>query len=281
MHAQKMSFIGASVDYNSARFVIIGVAYDASSSFRPGARYAPRALREVSENFEEYLYEYDLDIKDARVHDLGTISHCTSGEDVVETVYTELLPIVRDKKVPILIGGEHTIAIGGYRAVRAVHKDAIAVVFDAHSDMRDEYLGDRYSHACTVRRMMEHGDVLCVGVRSFFGGEGEFEYYTSEDVMNNGIGAVLEKLEDFEKIYLSVDMDVIDPAYAPGVGNPEPYGIPPSLLREFILSVAEKIVAMDICEINPVYDNGITAILGAKIILDFIGAKCYGEMMRR
>jgi agmatinase len=277
-------FAEADAPYDEARFVLYGVPFDGTSSFRAGSRWAPDEMRKVSYNFETYIPEFDVDLTNVPVHDMGDIDTYASVDDTLEEVYMVTKGIVNAGKIPIMIGGEHSLT---YPCVKAFGGKVGFVVMDAHLDLRPEYRGIKYNHACVSRHVIEDlaDKYVTIGVRSgpkeewsFVRDHPEYKFYTADDVCGKGINAILreinEYLSDCDRIYLSLDMDAVDPSYAPGLGTPEPFGITPRDVRTVIRSLAPKAVGFDVVEIAPEYDSGaITSVLGAKLIRDFIAAK--------
>jgi agmatinase len=260
-----------------AEFVIFGVPYDATQSFKSGSRFAPNAIREASWNLEGYSMYFDFNLANARICDAGNIN--TDGDFYSITGRISHF-LDRVKSNTIAIGGEHTIS---YACVRR-RNDICYVVFDAHFDLRDEFDGSRFNHACITRRIyekLEAGEIdsiVQIGVRSGtleernFAEQKGIDVYYSWEVIDNGIGWVIKQLEEFDEIYLSIDMDVFDPAFAPGVAAPEPFGIHPIHLLRFLDDMSQRICGMDVVEVIP-DNNKITQMLAAKIITEYIAAK--------
>lgn len=275
-------FADANSDYNKARYVICGVPFDGTSSFRLGSRLAPQEMRVSSYNFETYSNFFDIDLTDVQIHDAGDLEVAVTIDETLELISVHAEKYVRDGKIPIMLGGEHSLTFPFVNACKTKYPDIGFVVLDAHMDLREEYSGEKNSHACISRHIIE--DVTkkyaSVGIRS--GNREEYEYvrennikvFSAEDVISVGIKSVIEDIQKDIRgpIYLSVDMDAIDPAYAPALGTPEPYGITPRDVREVISCLSPQIVGFDLVEIAPEYDSGGTALLGAKIVRDFIAA---------
>ncbi len=274
-----MIFADSSLDYKSSKYVIVGVLFDATSSFRSGSRWAPDAMRRASYNFETYDYEYDIDITEQQFHDAGNIEFGNLC-DMISEVEVVISSTCDDGKVPLTLGGEHTITLP---CVKALSKSADigVVILDAHLDFRNEYLGNKYSHAGVAKHISDLGVPLVqIGTRS--GTKEEYRLaaersiiYAMDEIRKRGIVQVLNEIEGFldvDSIYLSIDMDVIDPAFAPGVGNPEPYGLTPLEVRTALRKLSPVTSGFDIVEITPDYDMGMSALLGAKLLRDFIFA---------
>ncbi len=277
-------FADANAPYNEAQFVIYGVPFDGTSSFRPGSRWAPDVMRKVSYNFETYVPEFDVDLEDVPVHDMGNCDTYVGVDETLEEVYRLTKGIVNAGKIPIMMGGEHSLT---YPCVKAFGGSVGFVVLDAHLDLRPEYRGVKYNHACISRHVIEDlaDKYVSIGVRSgppeewkFVRDHPEYKFYTSDDVCGKGIDTILQEVDAYltgcDRIYLSLDMDAIDPSYAPGLGTPEPFGMTPRDVRTVIRHMAPLAVGFDLVEISPDYDSGeITSVLGAKLIRDFIAAK--------
>ncbi len=274
-----MIFADSSPDYKSSKYVIVGVLFDATSSFRSGSRWAPDAMRRASYNFETYDYEYDIDITEQQFHDAGNIEFGNLC-DMISEVEVVISSTFDDGKIPLTLGGEHTIT---FPCVKALSKSADigVVILDAHLDFRNEYLGNKYSHAGVAKHISDLGVPLVqIGTRS--GTKEEYRLaaersiiYATDEIRKRGIVQVLNEIEGFldvDSIYLSIDMDAIDPAFAPGVGNPEPYGLTPLEVRTALRKLSPVTSGFDIVEITPDYDMGMSALLGAKLLRDFIFA---------
>ncbi|MDI6859604.1 MAG: agmatinase [Methanocellales archaeon] len=273
-------FADANAEYKDAEFVIFGAPFDGTSCFRSGSKRAPSAIRKASYNFEPYNPHYDVDLGEIPFCDLSEINANTVDE-MLTIVRETVRGIVNDGKIPIMMGGEHLLT---YPCIRAFD-DISAVVLDAHLDLRDEYAGDKQSHACVSRRIIEEigaTNYVSIGIRSGakeeydFAKKNEVRFYTVDQIQSEGIAHVVhDAIEHLntDRIYLSIDVDAIDPAYAPAVGNPEPFGMVPTDVKYVIQSLAPYTLGFDLVEISPDYDHGQTALLGAKLIREFIAAK--------
>jgi len=254
---------------NEAEFVIYGIPYDRTQTFKPGSRFAPNAIREASWNLEEYSAFFEFELSKAKIHDYGNINTDGSFERIYDRVKSFLKSL--KSKVPIAIGGEHTIT---YMAT-SIFKDICYVVFDAHLDLRDTFDDEKYNHACVLRRIYEDRDfeIFVIGVRSFTSEEKKFAdsngiRYIKPWEMNS---RYIKELKSFDEIYISLDMDVFDPAFAPGVSTPEPFGLNPMHFLNFLKNVRKKIVGIDITELIP-DQNFVTQTLAAKILVECIAA---------
>ncbi len=273
-------FWGGSVkltEIGDSDFTIFGIPYDLESSYRPGARFAPDKIREASsvESINSFT-EQGVDLAtEAVISDIGNIEVTHNFEENVRNVESIIDSIISYGSIPVAIGGDHIIT---YMTVRAVsrHYDNLTLVYmDAHPDLYEIFRGDRFSHACVVSRILDTGyikgeNVYEIGIRSIT--------REQKDRANRfGINIIPawdfspDKLEA-DRVYLSVDIDVLDPAHAPGCGNPEPGGISTRDLLTFIHNIDAEIVGMDLVEVVPAYDPSmITASAGAKIIMEVMG----------
>jgi len=279
---QKIIFADANSDYEKAQYVICGVPFDGTSSYRLGSRLAPDEMRAASYNFETYSSFFDYDLADVDIHDAGNLEVANTIDDTLLGISKYADKFVNDGKIPIILGGEHSLSYPFVKACKKKHPGLGFVVLDAHMDMREEFRDEKNSHACISRHVIEEltGKYVSIGIRS--GAREEYDYvrenkirmFTAEDVHSEGIEKVISEFRDYIKgpVYLSIDMDAIDPAYAPALGTPEPYGITPRDVRAVISCLAPQIVGFDLVEIAPAYDSGGTALLGAKLVRDFIAA---------
>jgi agmatinase len=285
---QNTTFADANSDYKKARYVIVGVPFDGTSCFRKGSSLAPQEIREASYNFETYSSFFDFDLIDVDIHDAGDLEVAKDINSTLELISAHAGNYVKDGKIPIMLGGEHSLSYPFVKACQEKNPDIGFVVLDAHMDLREEFHGERNSHACISRHILE--DVtrkyISIGVRS--GTREEYGYVTengikvfsADYVEAEGIEKIISEIRDYIRgpVYLSIDMDAIDPAYAPALGTPEPYGIKPRDVRAVISCLAPDIVGFDLVEIAPAYDSGNTALLGAKIVRDFIMASAKARL---
>ncbi|MCL2295508.1 MAG: agmatinase, partial [Methanomassiliicoccaceae archaeon] len=270
-----ITYAGAESDYDSADAFILGIPYDRTSSFRAGAREAPFQIRRASYNFEEILFEHGLDLPQLNIFDQGNCEDPFLPEDMMDEVKFFMAPAVKDGKFTVAIGGEHSVNIP---IIQCFEKNDIALItIDAHLDSRDEYLGTPYSHACVTRRAAEHlgiDNVFSLGVRSISREELERDdvipHITSFEIKEKGIEWAVKKALDHvrsEWVYLSLDIDGIDPAYAPGTGTPEPFGLEPMDVKKAIGLIGNRLAGFDVTEVCPPADpSGITSVLAARLI---------------
>ena len=274
-------FADANASLDDADIVLYGVPYDRTASFRSGSRLGPNAIREASYNFESYMMDRGIDLADVKLCDFGNTEEYGPTKDMVDGVSRLSRDLVRQGKVPIVLGGEHSIAPA---SVMGFGTEIAVLGIDAHLDFRDSYLNERFSHACSARRISDHvgvDDVVYMGVRSFSAEEAEdleelhLTYVSAYEVHEGGIERAVQralKAVDAEKIYLTIDVDGIDPAYAPAVGNPEPFGITPLDVKKVVGMLGPHLVGMDINEVSPGWDHGQTALLAARIVREAIAA---------
>jgi agmatinase len=274
-------FTGNQQTFEEAEYVILGVPFDVTSTYRSGARFAPLAIRDASLNIEGYSFRTGMDIEDLKIHDLGDLH--VAGD--VELTLGRLALVAQDlfdaNKVPVFIGGEHTITLG---VMRSLDENVALVSFDAHLDLRDDYLGLTISHTTFMRRIKETvnpSKILEIGTRAVCKEELDYakksgiEFLTAHQIRKDGVKNMVETIDDivngYEKIYLTIDMDVLDPAFAPAVQNPEPEGLDtPTLLGLLEAVCNSRVVGFDLVEVAPHYDRGLTATQAAKTIFEVL-----------
>jgi agmatinase len=274
----------ADIDLPDSVFVVLGVPNDATASFRNGAREGPAAIRHASYNFETWLMELGLDLDDVPIHDAGDVPEGLDSDGVVHSLEGILPELLGDTRVPVLMGGEHNATEGAVRVLSSRHEDLRVLVLDAHMDLRMEYMGDPRSHACVTRRCADVVGVdriAVLGIRSVSVEEMEaaqdegLAFAPADRVRDEGLDTVLDDLMGSlgeGPMYLSVDLDVLDPSHAPGVQNPEPWGLSPLDVRHVIDRVASTLVGMDFMECAPGHDGGQTAAVAARLMRHGIGA---------
>jgi agmatinase len=269
-------FADAESSFDEAEYIIFGIPYDKTSSFRKGAIQAPKEIRLASWNFETFNLKTGIDLCDIKFHDYGNLD----VEDdkpimMVEKVREFTSKLVKKNKFPIAIGGEHSISSG---IIQAFPKDIAVLSLDAHIDFRESYENEPYNHACVTKRIADHiniENIVVLGVRS--AAKEEFEdakkeklfFIDAYNIRKTGFKKALEDTKSHlsnKKIYLTLDIDVIDPAYAPGTSTPEPFGLNPFDILDCIDCFSSKIIGFDIAEVCPPFDNGETSLLAAKFI---------------
>jgi len=258
--------------------IVFGVPFDSTHSYKPGCRFGPDAIRDAFNNIEIFQPEFGIDLEAANISDLGNTKTTVVAAEMLQMVENITSELKKQNKQVIILGGEHLITLGSFTCFP---KDTGYVVFDAHYDLRDQYADIKLSHAAYLRRIVEKRgseNIVHVGARAFVKEELAFlkEHNistVSDKEIRDGNGPKLLKdiTSTFDNIYLSIDLDVLDPAFAPGVGNPEAVGISSRELYDLVTTLQnKKIVAADIVEFNPTYDNGATASIAAKMISTII-----------
>ncbi len=290
--SQSNIFGGIQKPFEKAKYVILGVPFDVTSTYRTGARFGPNAIREASLNIETYSFRAGIDAEDLPLHDLGDLHVSTSPKRTVEMLKLVVEDILAAKKMPIVIGGEHTITLGIMKGLGAKAQKTALVSFDAHLDLRKEFLGLSLSHTTFMRVINEEvkpAKIVEVGTRAVckeelaYAKKAGINYFTSQLIRKEGAAQITRRLKEelapYENVYLTVDMDVLDPAYAPAVQNPEPEGIETHMLLDIVCALCDKrVVGFDMVEIAPAYDQGTSAINAAKVIFEML---CQLEKTRK
>ena len=269
-------FMGSRRDPAGCRVGLFGVPYDGTTSFRPGTRFGPAAIREVSQGLETYCPQLDLDLEDLAYADLGAVDiPFGAPEPVVNAVQQATTAVLDLGLSPLMLGGEHSISSGAVAAVANQHPDLVLVQLDAHADLREEWLGARHSHACAMRRCLEvlpSQTLFQLAIRS--GTREEFNELQESGRLMPSIDALQQALAPLKgkPIYLTVDLDWFDPAVLPGTGTPEPGGF---LWRDFAAVVdllrGHRLVAADVVELAPHLDSsGVSSVLAAKVTRSLI-----------
>ena len=272
------TFLGCDAEYQDAATVLYGAPFDSTTSFRPGARFGSRAMRQESYGLETYSPYQKQDLADFSVFDSGDLE-LPFGDTtaVLETIYDRTATILRDGKRPFLLGGEHLVTLGAVRAVAARYPDLHIIHFDAHADLRDDYLGVPLSHASVIRRcwdLLGDGRISQFGIRS--GDRAEFawgeEHVHTQLFDFSGLAHTLDTLAG-KPVYLSIDLDILDPAYFPGTGTPEAGGVTfPELLEAIFLILSQaNIVACDVVELAPTLDlSGVSTATACKVVREML-----------
>ena len=264
-------YMGSRRDPDGCRVGLFGVPYDGTTSFRPGTRFGPAAIREVSTGLETYCPQLGLDLEDLAIADLGAVEiPFGAPEPVLESVQQATRAVLDLGLKPLMLGGEHSISSGAVAAVAERQPDLVLVQLDAHADLRDEWLGSRHSHACAMRRCLEvlpSQTLLQLSIRS--GTRDEFQELHRTGSLMADVAALEAALQPLQgrPIYLTVDLDWFDPAVMPGTGTPEPGGYH---WRDFAALVtvlrSHNLVAADVVELAPQLDtSGISSVLAAKV----------------
>jgi len=253
---------------------LFGIPFDSTHSYKPGCRFGPDVIRDAFNNIEIFMPEFGVDLEEVNIQDLGNLEHTVVAQNMIDMVRKTTSELKDSSNQLIILGGEHSLTYGSYMSYP---KDTGYVVFDAHYDLRDEYAGTKLSHAAYLRRIIEERgseNIIHVGARAYV--KEELEFLTEHNVktisdseirLGDGPKLLQNLTEKFENLYVSIDLDVLDPAFAPGVGNPEAIGITSRELYDMIVSLKNShIKAADIVELNPTFDNGSTASLAARLM---------------
>jgi agmatinase len=284
--SQSNVFSGVQRPFAEADYVILGVPFDVTSTYRTGSRFGPNAIRQASLNVETCSFRTGIDVEDLHLHDLGDLHVSTDPKKTVEMLKLVVEDIVTAGKKIVAIGGEHTTTLGTLKGLGDKAQKTALVSFDAHLDLRREFLGVKLSHATFMHYINEEvkpAKIIEVGTRAVckdelaYAEKSGIDFFTSQQIRREKPKQITkrlrEKLASYENIYLSVDMDVLDPAYAPAVQNPEPEGIKTSTLIDILCGLCDKrVVGLDTLEITPIYDQGISAVVAAKVIFEMLCA---------
>ena len=273
------TFIGCGANYDSARIVLFGAPFDSTTSFRPGARFGSSAIRHESFGLETYSPYQDRDLEEIRVFDCGDLELCFgSAEAALRDIEEKTDEILADGKLPFLIGGEHLVTLGAVRAAVKKYPDLHIIHFDAHADLRDDYLGAKLSHACVMRRCHEltgDGRIHQFCIRS--GEKAEFTFAAAHTDMHkfsfDGLRELAEKLaRENTPVYLTVDLDCLDPSLFCGTGTPEAGGVRFTELLDAVLAAAKtNIVGADVNELAPMLDtSGASTAAACKVVREML-----------
>lgn len=273
------NFIGCDSDYENADTVLFGAPFDSTTSFRPGARFGCSAIRHESFGLETYSPYQDRDLTDCRIFDSGDLELCFGKSELaLQDIENRASEILNDSKLPVLIGGEHLVTLGSVRAVYKKYPDLHIIHFDAHADLRNDYLGAELSHACVMRRCYEIlGDnkIHQFCIRS--GEKSEFSFAEQHTDMHkfsfDGLDELTENLKQSQTpVYFTIDMDCLDPSVFSGTGTPEAGGVQFSQLLEAIIKVSKtNIVGADINELAPMLDiSGASTAVACKVLRELL-----------
>lgn len=273
------TFIGCDCDYEEAKMVLFGAPFDSTTSFRPGARFGSSAVRHESFGIETYSPYQNKDLEDTCIFDSGDIELCFgSAEMALKDIEERAAEILEDGKLPLMIGGEHLVTLGAVRAAVKKYPDLHIIHFDAHADLRDDYLGAKLSHACVIRRchdLIGDGRIHQFCIRS--GERAEFAFAKEHTDMHLfGFEGLSETVSELKKtgvpVYFTIDLDCLDPSAFPGTGTPEAGGVTFIELLNAILTVAEtKVIAADINELAPMLDaSGVSTAAACKILRELL-----------
>ena len=273
------TFIGCDAEYSEAQIVLFGAPFDSTTSFRPGTRFAPHTIRSESFGLETYSPLLDRDLEDISVFDSGDLELCIgSSEKALAQISERTATILSDNKLPLMIGGEHLVTLGAFREVIKKYPDVHIIHFDAHTDLRDEYLGVGLSHACVIRRCHDltgDGRIHQFGIRS--GERSEFRWADSghTDLHKFNFDGLAETVKQIGRkpVYFTIDLDVLDPSVFPGTGTPEAGGVTFMQLFDAMRIVCNgcNIVAADVNELCPTYDqSGVSTAVACKVVRELL-----------
>jgi len=271
------TFLGCDNEYGESKIVLFGAPFDSTTSYRPGTRFASKTMRSESFGLETYSPYQDRDLEDIPVFDGGDLELCFGNtEKALSQIEAFSEQIFADGKIPCMIGGEHLVTLGAMRAAVKRYPNLRVVHFDAHADLRDEYLGEPLSHAAVLHRVWElvgDGKIFQFGIRS--GDRSEFlwgkNHVNTQKFNFDGLEQTVEKLRG-EPVYFTIDLDVLDPSVFPGTGTPEPGGVTFLQLLEAAIKVSGlNIVGFDLVELSPVYDqSGVSTAVACKMLRELL-----------
>lgn len=278
------TFIGFDNEYDESNIVVFGSPYDGTTSFRPGTRFAPNVMRTESHGLETYSPYLDLDLEDYKIFDAGDLEFPFGNTEKVMSIVEDFsAQVVEDKKIPVMIGGEHLVTLPAVKSVYKKYGDLHVLHFDAHTDLREDYLGEKLSHATVIRRVWDFlGDdrIYQFGIRS--GEKVEFEWakeHTKLTKFNyNGLSEVVKSFGD-KPVYITIDLDILDPSIFSGTGTIEPGGISFNDMMEIIsLFRGLNIVGADVVELSPHYDaSGTSTAVACKVLRELVLAIAEGK----
>lgn len=273
------TFIGCDCGYEEADMVLYGAPFDSTTSFRPGARFGPSAMRHESFGLETWSPYQDADLTDCAVFDSGDMELCFgSSETALKDIEERAEEIFTDGKFPLLLGGEHLVTLGAVRAAVRRYPELHIIHFDAHADLRDDYLGAKLSHACVIRRchdLLGDGRIHQFGIRS--GEREEFRFAREHTDLHpftfDGLEELVQTLEASRApVYLTIDLDCLDPSAFPGTGTPEAGGVTfPQLLEAIQMVAKTNVVGADVNELAPMLDqSGVSTAAACKVLRELL-----------
>lgn len=277
------TFIGCDCEYEEAQIVLFGAPFDSTTSFRPGARFGSSAMRHESFGLETYSPYQDKDLTDYSIFDSGDLELCFgSAESALADIEERTKQILEDRKLPLLLGGEHLVTLGAVRAVAKQYPDLHIIHFDAHADLRADYLGAELSHACVMRRCFEllgENRIHQFCIRS--GERAEFEFAKQHTDMHkfgfHGLTELVRELRESNMpVYFTIDLDCLDSSVFPGTGTPEAGGVTFMQLLDAIRQVAcVNVVGADVNELAPMLDaSGVSTATACKVLRELLLALC-------
>ncbi len=278
---------------DDADVYLLGVPFDSTTSYRPGTRFGPNSIREAIANIEFNSILNGKSLEDVKINDLGNMKSTTNPDVMIDTLSKVIGEVVSRGKLIGVLGGEHLLTLASYNSIiasksdggRRRGRDTMLIVFDAHLDLRDEFNDCKLNHATYLHRIVEGNgndgsNVLHIGARGYSKDELEYARSTKVNIIyakdilldySNAMKRFKDVISTYDHLYVSIDLDGIDPAYAKGVGTPEPFGLTPVHMLGFLSSLSGKrLKGFDIVELCPLYDDGSTAVLAAKLMLELM-----------
>lgn len=277
MNNQPNIFMALDSNFEESSIVLFGAPYDGTVSYRPGTRFAPQAIRHESFGIETYSPYQNKDLEDLKVFDYGDLElPMGNREKALDIIYKKAKEIIDNNKIPFMIGGEHLVTLPAFKAVLEKYNDLVLIQFDAHADLRNDYLGEELSHACVMQRcyqIMKSKELYQFGIRSMTKDEHDFanKHTVLEKFSANTVLEVKEKIKD-KPVYITIDLDVLDPSIFSGTGTPEPGGLTYKELQKAILDMRGlNIVGLDVNELSPDYDHSkVSTITACKVIRELL-----------
>lgn len=274
------TFIGCDSEYGDSKIVIFGAPFDSTTSYRPGARFGSAAMRHESYGLETYSPYLDSDLEDISVFDSGDIElPMGSAEMALDAISERTAEILSDGKLPLMFGGEHLVTLGAFREVQKKYPEVQIIHFDAHADLRDDYLGVKLSHACVIRRchdIIGDGKIHQFGIRSGERAEWTFARNGHTDIHPFSLAdvkVVVENIGNSTPVYFTIDLDVLDSSVFPGTGTPEAGGVTFNELREALVLVCRNlnVVGCDVNELAPMLDaSGGSTAVACKVVRELL-----------
>ncbi len=278
MEAQSSTFIGFEDSFEESKAVLFGVPFDGTTSFKPGTRFAPSAMREDSWGLESYSPYLDRDLEDLKLFDYGNLEvPFGDKKTALRMIQEKTQEIIDANKIPVMIGGEHLVSLGPVKALSKKYEDLHIIHFDAHTDLRNDYLGEALSHATVLRRIYDQvgdGRLNQFCIRS--GLKEEFEWAKEHSHLEKFTYNTLEERVELlvnKPVYITIDLDVLDPSVFPGTGTPEPGGIDFHDMMKIIsiLSRLENVVGLDVVELSPKFDaSGVSTAVACKTLRELV-----------
>jgi len=272
-----ITFLGFDNEYKESEIVVFGSPFDGTTSFRPGTRFAPNMMRSESYGLETYSPYLDRDLENIKVFDAGDLEFPFGNTKKVLNMIRDFTDnIVKDDKIPVMIGGEHLVTLPAIEAVYNKYNDLHVLHFDAHTDLRDDYMGEKLSHATVIRRTWDFlgdGKIYQFGIRS--GEKKEFEWAKEHTKLTkftcDGLEDAVKEIGD-KPVYVTIDLDILDPSIFPGTGTIEPGGISFNDMMKVINNIKGlNIVGADIVELSPHYDtSGVSNAVACKILRELV-----------